>query len=56
MTFLLKIIFTVVLSNLLLLFHLALVHGEWSKDKRKNKIMGRFSILTIIILITYLWF
>ncbi len=56
MTFLLKIIFTVVLSNLLLLFHLALVHGEWSKDKIKNKIIGRFSILTIIALITYLWF
>ena len=56
MTFLLKIIFTVVLSNLLLLFHLSLVHGEWNEDERKNKIMGRFSILTIIVLITYLWF
>jgi hypothetical protein len=56
MTFLLKIIFTVVLSNLLLLFHLALVHGEWDENKGKNKIKGRFSILTILILITYLWF
>jgi len=43
MTFLLKIIFTVVLSNLLLLFHLALVHGEWSKDERKNKIITKES-------------
>lgn len=56
MIFLLKIIFTVILSNLLLIFHLALIHGEWDKDKKKNKIIGRFSILTIIVLITYLWF
>jgi len=53
---LLKIILTVILSNLLLGVHLALVHGEWSKDKIKNKIMGRFSMLMIFILITYLWF
>lgn len=53
---LLKIIFTVILSNLLLVFHLALIHGEWDKDKRKNKIIGRCSVLTIVILITYLWF
>jgi len=52
----LKIIFTVILSNLLLVFHLALIHGEWDKDKRKNKIIGRCSILTIIISMVYLWF